>query len=87
MANKKATKITDNELKEMQGIVQAINQSQLQLGNIEMQKLEAANYAFKCRAELQAFNKKLEDKYGKVSVSITDGALKYSEDGEVNKKN
>ncbi len=52
-----------------------------------MQKLDAANYAFKCRAELQAFNKKLEDKYGKVSVSITDGALKYSEDGEVNKKN
>ena len=87
MAKNKAKKITSTELKDMQGIIQAINNSQLQLGNIEMQKLDAANYAFKCRAELQPFNQKLEKKYGKVSVSITDGALKYSEDGEVNKKN
>ena len=87
MENKKETKITDNELKEMQGIVQAINQSQLQLGNIEMQKLEAANYAFKCRAELQGFNEVLQKKYGKVNVNIQDGALTPMGDGKVNKKN
>ena len=83
MAKNKATKITDKELKEMQGIVQAINQSQLQLGNIEMQKLEAANYAFKCRAELQGFNETLQ----KVNVNINDGAIKPIEDGKANQKN
>ena len=87
MAKNKATKITDKELKEMQGIVQAINQSQLQLGNIEMQKLEAANYAFKCRAELQGLNETLQKKYGKVNVNINDGAIKPIEDGKANQKN
>ena len=38
MAKNKAKKITSTELKDMQGIIQAINNSQLQLGNIEMQK-------------------------------------------------
>jgi len=87
MAKNKAKKITDKELTEMQGIVKAINQSQLQLGNMEMQKLEAANYAFKCRAELQGFNETLQKKYGKVNVNIVDGTITPMDDGKADKKN
>tara|TARA_Y100001972_G_C7612687_1_gene307160 strand:+ start:628 stop:891 length:264 start_codon:yes stop_codon:yes gene_type:complete len=87
MAKNKAKKITGKELTEMQGIVKAINQSQLQLGNIEMQKLEAANYAFKCRAELQGFNQTLQEKYGEVNVSIVDGTITPMKNGKADKKN
>ena len=52
----------------------------MNLGQIEAQKYDiiAAMPAFK--KELQEFQLKLEEEYGKVSISIQDGTIKEIED-------
>lgn len=73
-------KITDEELKLIQEQVQVINNLQMQIGGIEMQKQIAILTVQKSQSELQQLQNTLEEKYGKVSVNLTDGTIKEIED-------
>ena len=71
----KVEKITDEQLKELQGYVSKINQAQLQLGQLEDQKFQLIGTMPALRTELKEFQDKLEEEYGKVSVNIQDGTI------------
>jgi|TARA_R100001463_G_scaffold128461_1_gene186921 hypothetical protein len=83
----KPTKITQEELIELQGTVKAINNIQMDLGSIEVQKAQMIGAALKFRDKLSEKQNNLKEKYGNVNIDITDGSIKPAEDGEVNKKN
>ena len=78
-------KIKDEQLTELQGLVQKINNAQMTLGQVEAQKFDIIAALPKFRADLQEYQSKLEEEYGKVSINIQDGTIKPIED-EANKE-
>ena len=78
-------KITDEELQSVQDQVNSINQVQLQIGGLEVQKSFALQQIATLQNKLNETQKELEEKYGKVSVNLQDGTIKPIED-EVDKE-
>ena len=79
-------KITDEELQIIQEQVQKINNLQMQVGGLEVQKTAALGMINQAQAELSKTQEMLEEKYGKVSVNLTDGTIKEIEEDESNKE-
>ena len=80
-------KITDEELKSVQEKVNKINQAQMQVGGLEVQKNVALEQVKTLQMDLQVIQKELEEKYGKVSVNLTDGTItEIPEEDEADKK-
>ena len=88
MAKKtKDLKVTDTELKSLQTKVKIINQAQMQIGGLEVQKTNAVAIIQSAQQELAVIQAELEKKYGNVVVNIENGLLRKREDGSLDKKN
>jgi|SaaInl47_10m_RNA_FD_contig_31_2989587_length_658_multi_4_in_0_out_0_1 hypothetical protein len=74
------SKITEEQLKELQGLVGAIQQGQSQIGGLELQKHDLHHQIKEVQAKLTDFQKTLEEEYGQVSISIEDGSIKEIEE-------
>ena len=81
-----AKKINKEELKSVQDKVKLINHFQMQIGALEVQKDAAITKLKATQEELSVVQTSLENKYGKMSVNISDGSLKElpSENGSLN---
>ena len=69
-------KVTDEELKLIQEQVQKINNLQMQVGGLEIQKQLAVLQTQQSQGELGELQSTLEEKYGKVTVNLQDGTIK-----------
>jgi predicted nuclease with TOPRIM domain len=76
-------KITQEQLEELQGYVGKLNNVATQIGNLEMQKHQLNHASTEIQTDLNKFQVKLEEKYGKVSINIQDGTYKPIEEEEV----
>ena len=76
-------KITQEQLEELQGYVGKLNNVATQIGDLEMQKHQLNHAATEIQADLNKFQVKLEEKYGKVSINIQDGTYKPIEEEAV----
>ena len=81
------TKITEEELKSIQEKVGQINQLQMQVGGLEVQKTIGIENIKTVQGELTKLQNELEEKYGKVSVNLQDGTIKPIEEDEANTEN
>tara|TARA_R100001163_G_C5025040_1_gene166816 strand:+ start:62 stop:310 length:249 start_codon:yes stop_codon:yes gene_type:complete len=81
-----AKKITKDELKNVQDKVSLINNAQMQIGGLEVQKTLIIEKLKAFQTELNVIQTSLESKYGKKTVNINDGTLKDipSENGSLN---
>jgi len=80
------TKITDEELKSVQEKVGQINNLQLQVGGLEVQKTMVVEQIKAAQLDLNELQKTLEETYGKVTVNLQDGTIKPIEENESDKK-
>ena len=81
-------KISDEQLKELQEVVNKLNRVQLQLGVIETQKHELLHATAEIQLDLQSTRKKLEEEYGNVSIDVGDGTItKKEKEDAPDKKN
>ena len=76
----KAEKITDEQLKDLQGIIGQVNQAQLSVGQLETQKAGIMAGIGDLHMKLKSMQDSLEEEYGKVTVNIQDGTIKELED-------
>lgn len=76
-------KITQEQLEELQGYVGKLNNAASQIGNLELQKHQINHAAAEVQNDLNKFQAKLEEKYGKVQINIQDGTYKPIEEEEV----
>ena len=76
-------KITEEQLEELQGYVGKLNSAANQIGNLELQKHQINHAAAEVQSDLNKFQAKLEEKYGKVQINIQDGTFKPIEEEEV----
>tara|TARA_R110002012_G_scaffold68833_2_gene178624 strand:+ start:2850 stop:3146 length:297 start_codon:yes stop_codon:yes gene_type:complete len=82
----KPEKITDEELKTVQDIVNVINRGQIEIGSMEIQKHEVMHQMAVKRDELTLLQAKFEKEYGTIDINIQNGKINYPENGEVNKE-
>ena len=82
----KPEKITDEQLKKVQGTVNNINRAQLEIGSIELKKHEMMHQIAGLRDGLTVLQGEFEKEYGTFDINIQDGTINYPENGEVNKK-
>ena len=83
----KAEKISEEQLKRVQDIINNINRTQLDMGSIEIQKHEMLHRVAGLRDELTLLQGEFEKDYGTFDINIQDGAINYEkENGEANKK-
>ena len=74
------SKINDEQLAKLQGIVSAINESHANLGRLEVKKHQILHQAEQMQAAIKELQQSLEEEYGTCNIAIQDGTIKYEED-------
>ena len=83
----KAEKITDEQLKKVQEVVNNINRSQMELGQLETRKHELLHIVAGVKEGLTVLQTELKKEYGTIDVNIQDGTINYPPDnGETDKE-
>jgi len=80
----KPEKITDEQLKSVQEVVNNINRGQIELGSMEIKKHNLIHQINIVQEDLGKIQAELEKEYGTVDINIQDGTINY--DVEANKK-
>jgi len=75
----KVEKITPEELVELQKFVGNLNQVQMELGKLELQKSQAISAYAEVQTSMGEFQKELEEVYGQVNINVQDGAISVVE--------
>jgi len=82
----KAEKVTDEQLKKIQSIVDRINNAQMNIGQLEARKHQVLHMIAGTNDELTLMQENLTKEYGTNDINIQDGTINYPENGEVNKE-
>lgn len=77
-------KIKKEELANLQELVQKVNELQLQIGGVEVQKHELLHMMGALRSQLDTLQKKLQEDYGDVKVDIKSGEIQPNGPAEEN---
>ena len=76
----KAEKISEEHLKELQGIINAINKTQIDIGRIESQKHSLLHQLAITQDKVAIFQDTLNKEYGNDDVNIMDGTINWKKD-------
>ena len=76
----RAASIKDEQLKELQKVVTAINKLQLDIGTMEVQKHNALHAIFQGNEKLNELQDKLKEQYGTNDINIQNGTINYKDD-------
>ena len=76
----KPEKISEEELKELQNVVSAINKLQFDIGTMEVQKHNALHTLFQGNEKLTNIQEKFKNNYGTNNINIQTGVINYKED-------
>ena len=81
----KAEKITDEQLKKVQSIVNTLNRAQLELGMMETKKHTLLHNIQTIQDQLTVLQAEFEKEYGTVDINIQTGEINYK-DGKTDKE-
>ena len=83
----KAEKITDEQLKEVQDVVNEINRAQMEIGMMETKKHAVLHHISVSQETIGKIRTNFEKEYGTADVDIQTGVINYPpENGEANKE-
>ena len=83
----KPEKITKEQLEEVQKLINDINRSQMELGQMETKKHAILHHISMLQEGVGRLRETFEKDYGTSDINIQDGVINYTkENGEVNKK-
>ena len=76
----KPEKITDEQLKEVQDLINNINRSQMELGQMETKKHAMLHHVSVLQEKVGEIKEEFEKEYGTADVNIQDGTINHKED-------
>ena len=82
----KPEKISEEQLKEIQGVIDSINRAQLDMCILETKKHHLLHVIAGHQETLSKKQEEFEKEYGTCDINITDGTINYKENGKANKK-
>ena len=80
----KAKKITDEQLKDIQGIINNMNMSELEIGRLETRKHRLLHNIAVLNDKLTLKQSEFEKEYGTSDINIQTGEIKYPENDKTN---
>ena len=75
----KPTKISNEHLNKMQGIINNLNRAQIEIGSIETQKHGLLHHVIKVQEDLSAMQEDLKKEYGTDNVNIHTGEINHED--------
>ena len=78
----KAEKITEEQLKSLQRMVNDNNAVQFRVGALEGQKHLLLHELASVQESIKKLQSDFEEEYGSFDIDLTDGSINYPEDGE-----
>jgi hypothetical protein len=82
----KPEKVTDEQLTKIQNLVNKVNQTQMDIGQLETRKHQALHFLAGVNDELTLLQEELKKEYKTDDVNIQTGVINYPENGEADKK-
>jgi len=76
----RAASIKDEQLKELQNLVSAINKLQFDVGTMEAQKHAALHALFEGNDKLNVMQESFKEQYGTNDINIQTGTINYSDE-------
>tara|TARA_R110001592_G_scaffold48216_2_gene152150 strand:+ start:3236 stop:3517 length:282 start_codon:yes stop_codon:yes gene_type:complete len=76
----RAASIKDEQLKELQNLVAAINKLQFDIGVMEVQKHNAMHAMFEGSDKLNSMQELFKEQYGTNDINIQNGTINYKDD-------
>jgi hypothetical protein len=76
----RAASIKDEQLKELQNLVAAINKLQFDIGVMEVQKHNAMHALFEGNDKLNVMQESFKEQYGTNDINIQNGTINYKDD-------
>ena len=87
LTGKKPEKISDEQLQKVQTLINDINKSQIELGQMDTRKHAILHHISSLQEAVGVVREEFEKEYGTADVNIQDGIINYpKENGEANKK-
>ena len=84
----KSEKITEDQLKRIQAVINELNKIQLEIGMLESKKHNMLHGIANGQDQITVIQTELEKEYGTIDINIVDGTINYpKENGDANKKN
>ena len=82
----KPEKISEEQLKKVQDVINNINKAQLDIGILETKKHNLLHHLSILQERIGEMQLEFEKEYGTSDVNIKDGTINYPENGEADKK-
>tara|TARA_R110000824_G_scaffold77007_1_gene194890 strand:- start:697 stop:984 length:288 start_codon:yes stop_codon:yes gene_type:complete len=80
----KPSKITNEELNQVQSVVNDMNRAQLEIGSFESKKHNLLHHIAKLQERLSELQIEFEKIYGTADINIQDGTINHSKDEQTN---
>ena len=80
----KPSKITNEELNQVQSVINDINRAQLEVGSIESKKHNLLHHVSVVQEQLGELQVELKNTYGTVDINIQDGTINTKQDEQAN---
>ena len=80
LKKEKPSKITNEELNQVQSVIKDVNRAQLEIGNFESKKHNLLHHVAQLQEKLGELQGDLEKTYGTVDINLQDGTINYKED-------
>jgi len=82
----KPEKVTDEQLTKIQDLVNKVNQTQMDIGQLETRKHQALHFLAGVNDELTLLQEELKKEYKTDDVNIQTGVINYPEDVKADKE-
>ena len=80
----KPSKITNEELNQVQSVVNDLNRAQIEIGNFESKKHNLLHHVSTLQQKINSIQVELEKIYGTVDINIQDGTINHDKDEQTN---
>ena len=80
LKKEKPSKITNEELNQVQSVINDINRAQLEVGSIESKKHNLLHHVSVLQEQLSKMQVDFEKTYGTADINIQDGTINHKED-------
>ena len=84
LKKEKPSKITNEELNQVQSVVNNINRAQLEIGSIETRKHSLLHHISISQDQLANLQAEFEKIYGTADINIQDGTINHKKDEQTN---
>jgi len=79
LKGEKPTKISNEHLNKMQGIINNLNRTQIEIGSIETQKHTLMHHVMTIQEDLRVLQEELKKEYGTDNINIHTGEINLDE--------